>query len=64
MGPVAFLSALPLARRFGWFWAEIPGHVRERFVGSSKWIWESGHGDTRGTTEEAHEGLPIRIFIF
>src|SRR5262245_29397442 len=30
MGPVAFLAALPLARRFGWFWAEIPGHVRER----------------------------------
>jgi signal transduction histidine kinase len=64
IGPLAFLAALPLARRFGWFWAEIPGHVRERFIGSSKWIWEAGHGDTRGTTEEAHEGLPIRIFIF
>jgi C4-dicarboxylate-specific signal transduction histidine kinase len=64
IGPVAFLAALPLARRFGWFWAEIPGHVRERFIGSSKWIWEAGHSDTLGTTEEAHEGLPIRIFIF
>ena len=35
MAPVAFLAALPLARRFGWFWAEIPGHVRERAIGSS-----------------------------
>ena len=64
MGPAAFLVALPLARRFGWFWAEIPGHVRERAIGSSEWIWEAGHGDTRGNAEAAQEGLPIRIFIF
>jgi C4-dicarboxylate-specific signal transduction histidine kinase len=64
MGPVAFLAALPLARRFGWFWAEIPGHVRERVIGSSKWTWEAGHGDTQGTADEVQDGLPIRIFIF
>jgi PAS domain S-box-containing protein len=64
MGPVAFLVALPLARRFGWFWAEIPGRVKERAIGSSEWIWESGRGDTRGRAGEVQEGLPIRIFIF
>jgi PAS domain S-box-containing protein len=64
MGPVAFLAALPLARRFGWFWAEIPGHVRERAIGSSEWIWESGRGETRSSAEAVQEGLPIRIFIF
>ena len=64
MGPVAFLAALPLAKRFGWFWAEIPGHVRERAIGSSEWIWEAGHGETRGNADAAQEGLPIRIFIF
>jgi two-component system sensor histidine kinase/response regulator len=64
MGPAAFLAALPLARRFGWFWAEIPGHVRERVIGSSEWSWESGRGDTRGTAADRQEGLPIRIFIF
>jgi PAS domain S-box-containing protein len=64
MGPAAFLAALPLARRFGWFWAEIPGHVRERAIGSSEWIWEAGHGETRGNADAVHEGLPIRIFIF
>ena len=42
--PCAFLVALPLARRFGWFWAENPGHVRERTLGSHDWIWESGVG--------------------
>jgi two-component system, sensor histidine kinase and response regulator len=30
LAPFAMLGALPLARRFGLFWAEIPGHVRER----------------------------------
>jgi PAS domain S-box-containing protein len=64
MGPVAFLAALPLARRFGWFWAEIPGHVRERAIGSSEWSWEAGRGDTRGSADDVQEGLPIRIFIF
>ena len=64
MGPVAFLVALPLARRFGWFWAEIPGHVRERAIGSSEWTWESGHGETRDNADAVQEGVPIRIFIF
>jgi PAS domain S-box-containing protein len=64
MGPVVLLAALPLARRFGWFWAEIPGHVRERAIGSSEWIWEAGHGGTRGNADAVQEGLPIRIFIF
>src|SRR5215470_1813166 len=64
MGPVAFLATLPLARRFGWFWAEIPGHVRERVIGSSEWIWEAGRGETRGNADVLQEGLPIRIFIF
>ena len=52
MGPVAFLAALPLARRFGWFWAEIPGHVRERAIGSSEWSWEAGRGVTRGSADD------------
>ena len=55
LAPGAFLVALPLARRFGWFWAEIPGHVRERAIGGSKWISDAG---------PVQEGLPIRIFIF
>jgi signal transduction histidine kinase/FixJ family two-component response regulator len=33
LAPFAMLGALPLARRFGLFWAEIPGHVRHRALG-------------------------------
>jgi signal transduction histidine kinase len=64
LGPLAFLVALPLARRFGWFWAEIPGRVKERALGGDAWIWESGRGETRGKIDRIKEGLPIRIFIF
>ena len=63
LGPVAFLVALPLARRFGWFWADIPGRVRERAIGSSEWIWQSGRSQAPGAAP-VQEGLPIRIFIF
>ena len=64
LAPAAFLIALPLAKRFGWFWAEIPGHVRERAIGSSEWTWEAGRGESQGKADAGHEGLPIRIFIF
>ncbi len=64
MGPVAFLIALPLARRFGWFWAEIPGYVRERVIGSSEWVWESGRGEAPEKISPVQGRLPIRIFIF
>jgi PAS domain S-box-containing protein len=64
LAPGVFLVALPLARRFGWFWAEIPGHVRARAMGRSEWIWEAGRGSAPGDAGPAREGVPIRIFIF
>ena len=64
IAPGAFLVVLPLARRFGWFWAEIPGHVRERAIRSREWIWEAGHGKTLQEPSATQEGLPILIFIF
>jgi len=63
LAPFAFLVALPLARRTGWYWAEIPGHVRARWMGSREWIWEAGRGSKPGTAL-MQRGLPIRVFIF
>jgi PAS domain S-box-containing protein len=64
LAPPAFLLGLPVARRFGWFWAEIPGHVRERPIGSPDWAWEAGRDRTAGDSPAAPDGLPIRVFIF
>jgi hypothetical protein len=64
LAPLAFLVALPVARKFGWFWAEIPGHVRERRLGRREWVWEAGRGETVDDAEPVPDGLPIRIFIF
>ena len=64
LAPVAFLVALPLARRFGWFWADIPGRVRERAIGNSEWVWESGRGEAPEKLSPVQGRLPIRIFIF
>ena len=64
LAPGGLLVALPLARRFGWFWAEIPKHVRARAIGSREWVWEAGRGNTHGGTVPAPTGVPIRVFIF
>ena len=56
-------SPCRLPAGFGWFWAEYPGHVSERTLGSHDWIWESGVGKP-GLAGAIPSGLPIRIFLF
>jgi hypothetical protein len=63
IGPVAMLGALPLARRVGLFWAEIPGHVREQRLGGGSAIWEAGRGEAAAAAGTAEQSLPIRMFI-
>ncbi|WP_420476924.1 ATP-binding protein [Noviherbaspirillum sp. ST9] len=63
IAPFAMLVALPLARRAGMFWAEIPGHVRERLLRRKEWLWESGKADTSTVGDTVHHGVPIRMFL-
>ncbi len=63
MAPLAMLAAFPLARKFGFFWAEIPGHVRERPLGRKEWVWEAGTGGTSPDTVSPPHGWPIRMVI-
>ena len=62
LAPLAFMIALPLAKRFRWFWAEIPGHVTERAIGESGWTRKVD--PTEPDRMPAKPGVPIRIFIF
>ncbi len=63
LAPFAMLVALPLARRLKLFWAEIPGHVRQRALGSGTRVWELGWDAPSRTEGPDHRGLPIRMFL-
>ncbi|HWA72974.1 MAG TPA: ATP-binding protein [Polyangiaceae bacterium] len=63
LAPFAMLGALPLARRSGFFWAEIAGHVKERALGTRAWAWEAGAADRGSKAASTDQGLPIRAFI-
>jgi PAS domain S-box-containing protein len=63
LAPPALLVALPAARRFGMFWAEIPGHVRERVLGRKEWIWTAGKVGDPPATSAADNVWPIRMLL-
>lgn len=63
IAPFAMLLALPLAKKAGLFWADIPGHVRERPLGQKHWVWQSGQSKTMRDHYVSEQGLPIRIFL-
>ncbi len=63
LAPFGMLFALPLARKAGLYWAEIPGHVRERVIGAKEWAWQAGTGDGRVDDSGTQHGLPIRMFL-
>ena len=61
--PFAMLAALPLARRFGLFWPEIRGHVRERLMGSPIPVWESGNASNPKALPNPEQGVSIRVLL-
>lgn len=63
LAPIAMLGALPLARKFGMFWAEIPGHVRERRLRRKELIWEAGTSGVRPEAISLTEHFPIRLLF-
>ncbi|MES2261543.1 MAG: ATP-binding protein [Pseudomonadota bacterium] len=58
IAPFAMLAALPLARKSGMFWAEIPRHVQECRFGRGGWRWADGSAET-----ELESGIPIPAFL-
>jgi len=61
VSPLLMLAAYPFARRIGWYWKEIPGHVKERLVGHKEWLWESGKAD-QGPTGKG-QGVPLVLLL-
>jgi signal transduction histidine kinase/DNA-binding response OmpR family regulator len=63
LAPLAMLAALPLARRFRMFWAEIPGHVRERALGNGEWKWVNAHDERELLRWDETPGVPLRMLL-
>jgi two-component system sensor histidine kinase/response regulator len=63
LAPFAMLILLPLTRRAGLFWAEIPGHVKERLLDSKVWAWQAGQAVAPASNESLAERWPIRMLI-
>lgn len=62
--PLAMLVALPLARRLGMFWADIPGRARERALGRPDVVWMSGQSEVPANADAVvSTGVPVRMFI-
>ena len=62
LAPFAMLVALPLARSYGMFWAEIPLHVRERRFGAPAWRWVNA-GSSASELGRGGRRLPIRMVL-
>ncbi|MDV6236615.1 ATP-binding protein [Leptospira ellisii] len=58
MAPLAMSIAYPVAKKYGMFWADIPGHVKEFYLSYRERVWN-------GTSAEERDphGLPIRMFL-
>lgn len=61
VAPFAMLIALPLAKKYGLFWAEIPGHTRELVLSYKEWYWQAEKFGKDGVP--LGQGLPIRMFL-
>ncbi len=59
IAPFAMLAGLPLARKYNFFWAEIPGHVREMFISFK----ENTDRKERINLHSNDQSIPIRIFL-
>ncbi|MBM9500358.1 PAS domain-containing protein [Leptospira sp. 201903071] len=62
LAPFATLVAFPLAKKYGLFWNQIPGHVREFVFNRKELLWSEVKNQNEGE-ENPILGLPIRMFM-
>ncbi|MCC2680412.1 MAG: putative Hybrid histidine kinase, partial [Pseudobdellovibrio sp.] len=62
IAPFAMLIALPAAKKFGLFWADIPLHTAEHLMGKKQLVWFSGNKKEEKHFDLEH-GVPIRIML-
>ena len=63
LAPFVMFVALPLARRTGLYWADIEGHVKQRFVGDATWVWQAGSTSEPRSNVVTEKRLPLRMVL-
>lgn len=62
--PPATLLTYPLVKRFQYFWAQIPFHVKQKRWAEDSWNWLTGDPNSPQTTiPESATSVPVRIFL-
>ncbi|PJZ46044.1 HAMP domain-containing sensor histidine kinase [Leptospira brenneri] len=65
LAPFVMLVTYPVVRRFGLFWAEVPGQVKEVTLSDPQKIWKSGPTDWEIIQPEpdVRTGISLQLFI-
>ncbi|TGM23151.1 ATP-binding protein [Leptospira meyeri] len=65
LAPLVMLVTFPIVRRLGFFWAEVPGQVKEVTLSDPPWIWTSGPNGQKISDKESDlkTGISLQLFI-
>lgn len=65
LAPLAMYITFPLVRKFGFFWAEVPGQVKEVTITEPQLVWKSGpkEFDSFESESELKTGISLQLFI-
>ncbi|EMY70038.1 ATP-binding protein [Leptospira vanthielii] len=65
LAPFVMLVTFPLVRRYGLFWAEVPGQMKEVTLSEPQTIWKSGpkEFDNLQTESDLRSGISLQLFI-
>ncbi|MGE8722303.1 sensor histidine kinase [Leptospira terpstrae] len=65
LAPFAMFVTFPIVRRFGLFWAEVPGQVKEVTLSDPQTIWKSGPNEWENSAQdlEPRTGISLQLFI-
>ncbi|MCW7470296.1 HAMP domain-containing sensor histidine kinase [Leptospira kanakyensis] len=65
LAPFVMLVTFPIVRRFGLFWAEVPGQMKEVTLSDPQSIWKSGPKEWKILQPESDKrsGISLQLFI-
>lgn len=65
LAPFAMLLTFPIVRKFGFFWAEVPGQVKEVTLSDPPWVWVSGPTELKISEKDSDikTGISLQLFI-